>query len=205
MCRELDLLKLSMSFKSNWNKTCWLPLVSSLNLWYLQGFVCPCLQSPHTFDQQESSQSSCLLQFIQQSHQASKRYEHLGALLSSVTSSIDATRGILRNWYYHTQSTKGYNFLLKTREAPSRSLLILWSLPAECWPDQSMSPRTLIVDHSHREKNSCIFQIAPLSQRKNSCSVSLGILLRKHYYASFEGRKTCHLLKTFSRCEHVIY
>ena len=105
MCWELDLLKLCMSFKvlintsilSNWNKTCWLPLVSSLNLWYLQGFMCPCLQSPHTIDQQESSQSGCFLQFIQQGHQASNRYEHLGAVLSSVTSSIDKTRGISRN------------------------------------------------------------------------------------------------------------
>ena len=50
--------------------------------------MCPCLQSPHTIDQQEFSQSGVLLQFIQQSYQASNRYEHLGAVFSSVTSSI---------------------------------------------------------------------------------------------------------------------
>ena len=63
-----------------------------------------------------------------------------------------------------------------------------------------MSPRTLIVDHSHSEKSSSFFQMAPLSQRKNSCSVSLGILLHKHYSASFsEGRKT----DSFSLCFNV--
>ena len=31
-----------------------------------------------------------------------------------------------------------------------------------------MSPRTLMVDHSHSEKNSCIFQIAPFSLRERT-------------------------------------
>ena len=55
-----------------------------------------------------------------------------------------------------------------------------------------------------QRKKTCIFQIALLYQRKNSCSVSLGILLHKHYSASFEGRKTCHLLKTLLRCASIL-
>ena len=72
-----------------------------------------------------------------------------------------------------------------------------------------MSPRTLIVDHYHSEKNSFILSLEEGGGGGGRAfgpgSVSLGILLHKHYSARFEGRKTCHLLKTLSRCENVTY